>query len=120
MTVPLYVISEFFAWTVPFIVRFWFVGVFLEDEGPSDFCAIQVAYDFGVVDSHCIVVYEIVNSDSLGPKARVMFAVLTFLVDIFVILNCKDVVVLTCRGWIFCSLVRAVGGYFPEGGGSVR
>ena len=57
-----------------------------------------MAFDFGVVDSHCIVMYEIVDSDLLGPKARVMFAVLTFLVDIFVILNCKDVVVLTCRG----------------------
>ena len=98
MTAPIYVISEFFAWIVPFIARLWFVDVFLEDEGPSDFCAIQVAFDFGVVDSHCIFMYEIVDSDLLGPKARVMFAVLTFLVDIFVILNCKDVVVLTCRG----------------------
>ena len=95
MATPIYVISELLAWRVPFIVRLWFVNILLENEFPSNFCTIQVSVDICVVDSHCIVMYEIVDGDLFGPKARIIFAVPTFWVDIFIIFNCKDVVVLT-------------------------
>ena len=96
MATPIYVISKLLAWRVPFIVRLWFVNILLENEFPSNFCTIQVSVDICVVDSHCIVMYEIVDGDLFGPKARIIFAVPTFWVDIFIIFNCKDVVVLTC------------------------